>query len=232
MRKEKQLTQKQLAKKLNVSDKTVSKWERGVSLPDILLIVPLSEQLGVTSTELLSGERAGQSSAFNALQIDGVLKELTQISKNKTLFIPVKKGNAILVVLNTLCFVTFILFLSFAFFTSANIQIIDEVYYPVVGPTFNALSILLIALNAFVLMLTLLFFNRKSFIYVFSIVHYLSAAISVFYFKNFLTSLDVSLTFSINNMFFMCVLIYVLGVAVAVILNIIAWFKYYRKNDV
>lgn len=51
------LKQRELAEKLNVTDKAVSKWERGLSLPDIALLPDLSEALGVTITELLSGEK-------------------------------------------------------------------------------------------------------------------------------------------------------------------------------
>jgi len=53
LRKEKGLTQKQLAEQLYLSDKAVSKWERGLSLPDISLLMPLAKILGVTTTELL-----------------------------------------------------------------------------------------------------------------------------------------------------------------------------------
>ncbi len=53
LRKEQGLTQKQLAAKLFVSDKAVSKWERGLSIPDTALLIPLAEALGVTVTELL-----------------------------------------------------------------------------------------------------------------------------------------------------------------------------------
>ncbi|MDR0325488.1 MAG: helix-turn-helix domain-containing protein [Oscillospiraceae bacterium] len=59
LRKSRQMTQKDLAERLNVSDKAVSKWERGLSCPDIALLSPLSEVLGITATELLNGERAG-----------------------------------------------------------------------------------------------------------------------------------------------------------------------------
>ena len=51
-RKEKKMTQKELAEKLYVSDKAVSKWERGLSMPDISLLIPMSEVLEVTVTEL------------------------------------------------------------------------------------------------------------------------------------------------------------------------------------
>ena len=47
LRKEKGLTQRALAERLYVSDKAVSKWERGLSLPDVALLTPLSEALGV-----------------------------------------------------------------------------------------------------------------------------------------------------------------------------------------
>lgn len=49
------LSQKDLAKKLCVTDKAVSKWERGLSFPDISLLIPLSEALNVTLYDLLTG---------------------------------------------------------------------------------------------------------------------------------------------------------------------------------
>lgn len=57
MRRERGFTQKELADALGVTDKAVSKWERGASCPDISLIIPLAKILGVTAGELLSGER-------------------------------------------------------------------------------------------------------------------------------------------------------------------------------
>lgn len=60
LRKEKNLTQKDLADKLNITDKAVSKWERGLSCPDISLLIPLSELLGVSASELLSGEKKSE----------------------------------------------------------------------------------------------------------------------------------------------------------------------------
>lgn len=57
LRREKGLTQKELACQLNVTDKAVSKWERGLSSPDISLLIPLSELLGISTTELLQGRR-------------------------------------------------------------------------------------------------------------------------------------------------------------------------------
>ena len=57
LRKEKGLTQKELAEKLFVSDKAVSKWETGGSIPDVALLMPLSKMLGVTVPELLECRR-------------------------------------------------------------------------------------------------------------------------------------------------------------------------------
>lgn len=55
LREEKGLTQQQLGEKVNVSDKTVSKWENGKGYPDISLIEPLSSALGVSVIELFAG---------------------------------------------------------------------------------------------------------------------------------------------------------------------------------
>ena len=58
LRKEQGLTQKELAEKLFISDKAVSKWETGVSIPDTQLLIPLAEALHVTVTELLECRRS------------------------------------------------------------------------------------------------------------------------------------------------------------------------------
>lgn len=55
LRKDRHMTQKELASRLNVTDKAVSKWELGTSLPDVALLLPLAEALGVSVTELLGG---------------------------------------------------------------------------------------------------------------------------------------------------------------------------------
>ena len=56
-RKERQLTQAQLAEKLNITDRAVSKWETGKSMPDASIMLELCNILGITVNELLSGER-------------------------------------------------------------------------------------------------------------------------------------------------------------------------------
>lgn len=59
-RKEKGLTQQQLADKLNVTYKTISRWENGNYMPDLSLIQQLSKELNVSINELLSGEKIKQ----------------------------------------------------------------------------------------------------------------------------------------------------------------------------
>lgn len=57
MRKKKNLTQRELADKLMISPKTVSKWECGNGLPEVSLMLPLCDILGISVNELLSGKR-------------------------------------------------------------------------------------------------------------------------------------------------------------------------------
>lgn len=61
MRKEKNMTQKDLAAQLNITDRAVSKWERGLCAPDISLLEPLSQILGCSAAEIISGEKQCQS---------------------------------------------------------------------------------------------------------------------------------------------------------------------------
>lgn len=57
LRTEKRLTQRELAEKLHITDRAVSKWERGLNAPDIALLEPLAEILEVSVVELIRGER-------------------------------------------------------------------------------------------------------------------------------------------------------------------------------
>lgn len=59
-RKRKGYTQKQLSEKLDISDKTISKWERGNGFPEVSLLLPLCIELEITVNELLSGERVSE----------------------------------------------------------------------------------------------------------------------------------------------------------------------------
>lgn len=56
-RQELELTQKELAERLNVSDRAVSKWERGAGFPDVSLLEPLADALDLSVLELIHGQR-------------------------------------------------------------------------------------------------------------------------------------------------------------------------------
>ncbi len=83
LRREKGYTQKELAEKLFISDKAISKWETGVSIPDTSMLIPLAELLGVTVTELLMGERMEQNAAMDAEQVEDVVKTALTYSEEK-----------------------------------------------------------------------------------------------------------------------------------------------------
>jgi len=89
LRKSQQMTQKDLAARLNVTDKAISKWERGLSCPDISLLAPLSDILCVTIDELLNGDRSSaeavnpQTIVVNALQYaDKAVKSKAKLIQN------------------------------------------------------------------------------------------------------------------------------------------------------
>lgn len=63
LRGERGLTQRELAEKIGVTDKAVSKWERGRGFPDVSLLETLSNELGVSIAELISGERSTPETA-------------------------------------------------------------------------------------------------------------------------------------------------------------------------
>ncbi len=81
LRKEQGWTQKDLAERLYVSDKAVSKWERGLSMPDISLLIPLAENLGVTVTELLEGRRMENPEPMAAEQVEELVKKTITLSE-------------------------------------------------------------------------------------------------------------------------------------------------------
>ena len=85
-RKQKCLTQMQLAEKLGITDKAVSKWERGVAMPDTSIMLELCDILGISVNELLSGEKIdmeNNNQKTEQLLLD-MAKELEK--KNKTIW--------------------------------------------------------------------------------------------------------------------------------------------------
>ena len=84
LRREKGYTQKEMAEKLFISDKAVSKWETGASVPDTAMLIPLAELLGVTVTELLMGEHMSKAEAMDREQIENVVKKAIHFSEERT----------------------------------------------------------------------------------------------------------------------------------------------------
>ncbi|MDY4787808.1 MAG: helix-turn-helix transcriptional regulator [Bacilli bacterium] len=73
-RKELNMTQQDLAKKLNVSDKVISKWETGRSIPDTSLLIPLSQALEISVNELLDDVSSSENNLKNKSEIEMKLK--------------------------------------------------------------------------------------------------------------------------------------------------------------
>ena len=81
-RKEKGLTQLELASKLQVTDKAISRWERGIGFPDIGILEPLAEALGVTVLELLKSENLEQQD-ISAEDVSETFVETFKIAKEQ-----------------------------------------------------------------------------------------------------------------------------------------------------
>ena len=86
-RKEKNLTQEQLAEKLGVSNKTISKWETGKCMPDYSVIKNLCEELEITIAELMDGEETEEKSVrtYDEEQIMDLLRRTQELEKQKKL---------------------------------------------------------------------------------------------------------------------------------------------------
>ena len=87
LRKEKELTQAQLAEKLNVTDKAISRWETGKGMPDSSLLVPLANILGITVNELLTGEKIPEETFAQKSEdnlVVAVQRTETAVKKGKT----------------------------------------------------------------------------------------------------------------------------------------------------
>ena len=84
-RREENLTQEQLAERLGVSNKTVSKWENGKCMPDYGIIQKLCDALHVTLSELMDGEDAAQDSVrvYDDGQILDLLRRTQELERQK-----------------------------------------------------------------------------------------------------------------------------------------------------
>jgi len=110
-RKEKKLTQKELAEKLSITDRAISKWERGICCPDISILKELSSILEVSVNELLAGEEIEklEKEKTDDVLVDSV-KQYTSVEKNK--------NKKLLII--TIIFVIFCMGLVFAMYLTYN----------------------------------------------------------------------------------------------------------------
>ncbi len=86
-RKEKNLTQEQLAQRLGVTNKTISKWETGKCMPDYAVVKDLCTELDITIAELIDGEPAEEKSVrtYDEEQMLDLLKRTQELEKQKNL---------------------------------------------------------------------------------------------------------------------------------------------------
>ena len=81
LRKEKSLTQEDLANKLGITKNAVSKWERGLSMMDVSLLKPVCELLEISIVELLNGEKIKQEEIKD--KTDDTIKNTIEYSNNR-----------------------------------------------------------------------------------------------------------------------------------------------------
>lgn len=111
-RKEKNLTQMQLAERLNISNKTISKWENGNCMPDYSVIESLCHELSITIAELMDGEDAEQNSirVYDETQMMDLLKRTQQLEKQKNILygvLLILLGIGLFVISKTVIFTNF-----------------------------------------------------------------------------------------------------------------------------
>ena len=96
-RKQKNYTQRQLADRLGISDKTISKWERGNGFQEVSLLLPLCKELDISVNELLTGERVSDTEYRKKAEENMVnLVKEAQESKKKIILSALVAGLVIL----------------------------------------------------------------------------------------------------------------------------------------
>lgn len=85
-RKRKGYTQRELSEKIGITDKTVSKWERGNGFPEVSLLLPLCNELNITVNELLSGKRVSEEDYRKEAE-ENMVNLVKEAQENKKKFI-------------------------------------------------------------------------------------------------------------------------------------------------
>ncbi len=112
LRLELNMTQKDLAEKLYITDKAVSKWETGNSIPDVSILESLSNILNISVTELINGERIDNENLENA---DKVIINNLNIDKKR-----MKTRNKIIITLSIILVVALLFILGIFFYNNYN----------------------------------------------------------------------------------------------------------------
>ena len=99
LRKEKGLTQEQLAEVLFVSGRTVSRWETGTNLPDLSILIQMAEFYNVEVKEILDGERKGEPVDRELKETLSKVADYTKLEKEMT----AKAGNAAFITIFAAC---------------------------------------------------------------------------------------------------------------------------------
>ena len=101
LRREKNMTQQELADRIGVTDRAISKWENGRGLPDLSLMMPLCKELGITINELISGEQIEKEDYQSKLE-ENIFKTIDYTNKkiaNKNKIFKIVVGTIITIVL-------------------------------------------------------------------------------------------------------------------------------------
>ncbi|MBQ2937822.1 MAG: helix-turn-helix domain-containing protein [Clostridia bacterium] len=105
LRKQKNMTQKELAEKLNITDKAISKWERGLSFPDITILNSLAEIFDITVSELLNAEIGKKEELDIEKAIQEAVEKVTHKKEIREKRIrKIKKSIGIISLISFICF--------------------------------------------------------------------------------------------------------------------------------
>lgn len=109
MRKTRNLTQEELAEKLGVNNRTVSRWENGKNMPDISLYKPLCEVLGISIEELVNGEITDKNNVSNSVE-KAIINTVSSSKKEKSKMSKIIKLLSVLVFLITIFVVMMVVY--------------------------------------------------------------------------------------------------------------------------
>ena len=112
LRREKNMTQQELADKIGVTDRAISKWENGRGMPDLSLMIPLCKELDITINELISGEKIEKKDYQSKLE-ENIVKTIDYTNRRI-----INKDKIFKIVVGTI--ITIILIIGLMFFVDVN----------------------------------------------------------------------------------------------------------------